>query len=60
MPVSQGGEAGLSRLLRKKYYPIGWRFFFQNPKGLALIALWGGLVGSHPIFAVLFVFWKII
>jgi hypothetical protein len=30
MPVGQGGEAGLSRFLGKKYYPTGWRFFSKT------------------------------
>ena len=30
-PTHQVVEIGQARFLRKKYYPIGWRFFFQNP-----------------------------
>jgi hypothetical protein len=34
--------------------------FFSKPGGLGLDRPIGRLVRSHPIFAVLFVFWKII
>lgn len=35
-PYHQVVEIGQARFLRKKYYPIGWRFFFSKPVGLDL------------------------
>jgi hypothetical protein len=35
-PSHQVVEIGQARFLRKKYYPIGWRFFFSKPVGLDL------------------------